>query len=592
MYKLYSVTLFIFLLISISLSAQPGAVTLKDGGGSSIGSFNSISLAYAAIPGTVSQAYFIELNNNYDGSAESYPIVLTQKVGASSTNTITIRPEASVVSVSITSSQNSIALLSLEGADFIRIDGRPGGSGTTRALLISNMGTTTSSYGIEFVNGAGNNIVQHCRISGYTTTSSGGKGIYIGASTDPMGNSDNRFEFLTFDNGPRYFMNCSGTAANPNRNLMVYGCEFKNINFCGWWQQNGTGKVTVDSCFFYGTGAGGTTGTGLFPILSDFQTDTIIVTRNHIYNIDNFSNTTDVIGIALRSFNVGSVVRIINNFISLTAPNPTVDELFGIEFGTNNANNPFDAQVYHNTILLTGTASGGTSGNVGSAAISVSNSDALAKIDVRNNIFINQRTGGNEQQLAVSRISTLGSNTWDYNDYVSGTSDFARIGAIVYSDLNSYKLADAPNEQNSINEMLSFVSLTDLHLAAPSIGNINLYALPIAGVTLDYDGELRIHHYMGADEPDEPVGISDIKSVSDGIYLYPNPATHSFMIRSEKSALHSIAIFNAQGQLLQEIEPKTVQEFLVHTNNWADGIYFVKVNSMDGPTRNKRILIN
>src|SRR5690606_33114540 len=113
--------------------------------------------------------------------------------------------------------------------------------------------------------------------------------IFIGTSaSNPTGNSDNRFEFLKFDNGPRYYMNSSGTAANRNRNLSVFGCEFVNQQFCGWWQQNGTGKVHLDSNYFYCTNGGtsGSSGTGSFSILSDFQLDTILITRNQIYNID------------------------------------------------------------------------------------------------------------------------------------------------------------------------------------------------------------------------------------------------------------------------------------------------------------------
>jgi len=560
-----------------SLKAQNGAITLKDGNGSVVSSFGSIALAYAAIPAPMSMPYIIEINSNYDGSQETYPVTLTPVSGASSTNTITIRPEASVVSVSITSNQTNTALILFNDADFVIIDGRPGGQGINRALLINNMGTGTSSYGIDMINGACNNIIRHCRVSGYTTLSSGGKGIHIGSSAaNPTGNSDNLFEFLTFDNGPRYFMNSSGTAANPNRNLTVYGCEFININFCGWWQQNGTGKVTVDSCFFFSNGAGGTTSTGLFAILSDFQTDTIIITRNNIYNIDNYNNSADIIGIALRSFNAGSALRIYNNFINLNASNSSVDEIHGIEFGTNNANNPFDAKVYHNTIVIGGSATGGTSGSVNSAALSVWNSDSLAKIDIRNNLLINNRTGGAEQHVSILRNSILGSNTINYNNYFSATNDFAKITTNVYTDLSSYQLASAPNDVNSQDQMISFVSNNDLHLMPPSTGNTALYGIALSEVTSDYDNELRIHNYMGADEPDESVGISEHLSSNDFI-IYPNPTRSKFSVRLDNKANYKIEVCNLIGQVLYSSVTGSQDEIIINTSDWNKGLYIVKL---------------
>jgi hypothetical protein len=587
---LYS--LFLCLLISASLFAQTNAVVLKDGSGASIGNFNSITTAYAAIPATLTQAYIIELTAAYDGSVEVYPIIFVAKAGAGVNNTITLRPEIGVSSVAISSTQSTLPLLRLDDADYIIIDGRPGGTGTMRALMINNQGTGTTSYGILFINGAGNNIVRHCRFSGYTTTGTGGKAIYIGASsTNPDGNSNNRFEFLTFDNGPRYYMNSSGTPANPNRNLYVYGCEFLNINFCGWWQQNGTGKVNVDSCMFYSTGAGigGSTGTGVFPILSDFQLDTLIITRNKIFNIDNFSYSTDVIGIALRSFNPGSVVRIYNNFISLTAPNSSCDETFGIEFGTNSANNPFDANVFHNTVVVGGTALAGTAGNINSAAFSVSESNTLSKLDVRNNIFINQRQGGLEEHQSVSRISTLGTSIFDYNTYASAATSFAQIGTTVYPDFISYQTASSPSDINSNNVPVQFVSATDLHLSGPSIGDANLYGIAVPEVTDDIDGELRVHAYRGADEADESTSINNLFKNSD-VIIYPSPANQFVAISNHKSFLSKIEIINSSGELVYKENGIVKYTTDINTSTFSEGIYLVRITTV-ADVINKRLII-
>ncbi|MGI8892386.1 MAG: PKD domain-containing protein [Bacteroidia bacterium] len=498
--------LLLFLLISFILpqyvNAQVNSASLKDGSGNLLSQHSSITSAYNMIPATLTQAYIIELSSTYDGSNEVYPIVFIPKVGASITNTITLRPEAGVTAVSITSTMTGETLLRLDDADFIIIDGRPGGTGTSKALTINNQGTSTTSYGIQLINGASNNYFRYFNVTGFFSASSGGKGIYIGASANnPSGNSDNTFEFLTLGEGPRYHINSSGTIANKNRNLKVYGCEFKNIKFCGWWQQNGTGKVSIDSCFFYNDIlGGGTSGTGVFAILSDFQSDTTIVTRNHIYNIDNSSNTTDVIGMSFRSFNIGSVLRVYNNMISLMVSNPSVDELFGIELGTNTMNNPVDAEIYYNTVRIGGTATGGTAGNVNSAAFSIDEANAGSTINVRNNIFVNERTGGNEHHLAINLTEFSGSIILNHNTYDASAPDFAKYLTTVYQDFINYQSALAPQETNSNSTAVQFVSTTDLHLTGTSLGNTALQGTNIPSVTTDIDNDIRSFPYRGADE--------------------------------------------------------------------------------------------
>ena len=499
MKKKYLLSFFTFI-ITLQLSAQTNSVTLKDGGGVTISSHNSIGDAYGAIPSTISQAYIIEINSTYTGANETFPVTFTAKAGASAANTITLRPEATVTSVSVAGTASGDPLLMLDDADFIRVDGRPGGVGTTRALTFDNQGTSTSSSSIRLQNGACNNVFSYLNITGYRTASSGGRGIQISTSTNVSGNSDNRFEFLKFDGGLRYYMNSSGTAANPNRNLTIYGCEFINQAFCGWWQQNGTGKVHLDSNFFYCTVPSGTSSTGSYSILSDSQIDTILMTRNHIYNIDNSSNATYVYGMCFRSFNAGAVLRAENNFISLMAANPSSNSVIGIELGTVSANNPVYAEFYHNTIRVGGTATGGTAGSVGSAGFQLDASNAGSTLTGNNNIFINERTGGSEQHLATSLITTLGTITSNYNVFKSATADFARIGTTVFPDFATYAAAVAPADANSHDNPVFFVSNDDLHLTGSSIGDASLAGVSIVGVSTDIDGQPRALPYRGADE--------------------------------------------------------------------------------------------
>lgn len=495
--------------------SQTGTVDLKDGSSAVVGTYASIGSAYAAIPTTLTQAYIIELKSGYTSSSEIYPIVFTAKTGASALNTITVRPAAGVTSVSISGiTGSSSALIKLDDADWINIDGRPGGVGTTRALTLDQQGTSSTAYCIWLINGACNNNFLWTNLNGYTSGSSGNKSIFINTSaSNPSGNSDNNFEYLKFT-GSRYYINSAGTAANKNDRLKVYGCEFVNINFAGFWGQNGTGHVTIDSNFFYSNTASGTSGTGIFGILYDFQIDTVIITRNQMYNMDNSSYTTAVYGICFRSANAGTCYsKITNNFISLTAPNPGSKSVIGIEYGTNSAGNPVTADIHFNSILIGGTSTAGISGNVNSAAFSFDATNAGSTFNISNNLFKNQRQGGVGQHVGIWFATTNSTFNLNNNSYDITSGNIARVLTTLYTTMASYQAAIS-SEINSNTASIQFVSDTDLHLTGASIGDPLLAGTMVAGITTDIDGNLRILPYRGAHEAVPPVACTGMPNTA------------------------------------------------------------------------------
>ena len=77
-------------------------------------------------------------------TGEVFPIVINAIAGASSTNTVTIKPATGVTSA-ITGSAASGALIKLNGASFVIIDGSNTVGGTSRDLTIENTSATTPS---------------------------------------------------------------------------------------------------------------------------------------------------------------------------------------------------------------------------------------------------------------------------------------------------------------------------------------------------------------------------------------------------------------------------------------------------------------
>jgi len=188
--------------------------------------------------------------------------------------------------------------------------------------------------------------------------------------------------------------------------------------------------------------------------------------------------------------------------ISLVDSTASVQTITGIEFlGTN----IYTLNVYYNTCFIGGLHTGGDAGATTSVAIRTNSANATHNF--KNNIAINKRTGGNVNHIGFAFIPLILPSTFDinYNCYfASGSANsFAAFWQTTgYNTLSTYKTAVAPQEQNTIFKDVSFNSLTNLHLVAPSDGDPDLAGIPISGITTDFDGQLRdlVLPYRGADE--------------------------------------------------------------------------------------------
>ena len=540
--------------IGISWS-QSNSVTLKDDFGLPISSHMSITEAYNAIPATISAPYTIELESTYNGSSEVFPIQLTPKTGSSSINTITIQPALGTSNLLIQSTQSGGNIFTINDADYIIIDGRPGGIGSTSELSISNLGTTSSSNTIQFINGACFNIIRYCSVLN-STSGSAGRNIHFSTSvSNPSGNSNNLIENCFLPNG-RYRINSNGTSANPNTRIDIKNCTFENINFVAIWGQTGTGKMKIDANTFYGNTA---SGSGLFfGILFDAQNDTTIISNNQMYDLQNSSSGT-IRYISIRSTLAGStnLTTIQNNTISMNTGNQLNTNVGGIEYG---GSNQASGRMFNNTIYIGGTlTSAGTSGSVASSGIHLNNSNTLSTYEVKNNVVTNQRTGGTSvQHVALYDQSTAGTMDIDYNSYSATSNEITRVGTTVYNDLLTYQTALAPNEFMTNTALPSFSSVNDLHLDMSEIGNSMLQGTPIVGLNTDIDGDVRVFPYRGADElPVTCIGTptagttmtnADTLCENDAFTLMINGSTESGIVYQWQESTDGISFSDLTGE--------------------------------------------
>ncbi len=98
---------------------------------------------------------------------------------------MTISPTGSYA---VTGDLNS-ALLHLNGADHVTIDGRINQTGDP-ALQLINTNTGTAASTLQFSNSARNNVISYCNLSGGSTNTGGGIVYFAGSSTSP-GNDGN-----------------------------------------------------------------------------------------------------------------------------------------------------------------------------------------------------------------------------------------------------------------------------------------------------------------------------------------------------------------------------------------------------------------
>lgn len=489
----------IALLVFNNVIAQPNSVSLKNGSGTLLAQYNSIAAAYSAISTPLTDAYFIEMTTSYTAANETFPLVFSVKAGASATNRITIRPEIGAT-ISITTSTSGGNVFTLDDADYITIDGRPGGVGNTRNLTITNTATSANSNTIQLINGACNNIITYCNVNN-SSTSTAGRGIALGVSTSNItGNSDNLVSYCLI-NGGRYAVNSVGTAANPNTRNKFFACSVTNGVFAGIWIQAGSSKVTIDSCQIYHTAA---VNDGTYGILFDSESDTAIITKCNIYNLNSGTNTTIAKGIVIRSSLATNFVDINNCFINLPLSDNCI-AVSGIEISASSATITTHARIVYNTIRIAGNlTSGGTSGNVVSAAIHRLGANASHNLEVRNNILVNERTGGNTgvQHLALAFVTTGGTYNLSNNTLNSSAGTYARYGSTVYNDIVSYQTGIPSGDPNANNFAISFVSSTDLHLSPSLPASSDLIAMPITNINNDIDLQERSASlpYRGADE--------------------------------------------------------------------------------------------
>ena len=127
-----------FLLFSQFIYSQPCSMqgTYKIG---PTGAYPTITAAITALKANgVSDAVILELQTTYSATTETFPLTFNNISCVDNSKTITVRPEIGATNLTITSNVSTI--VDLNNARYVHFDGRPGGTGASRALTIASPG--------------------------------------------------------------------------------------------------------------------------------------------------------------------------------------------------------------------------------------------------------------------------------------------------------------------------------------------------------------------------------------------------------------------------------------------------------------------
>lgn len=504
------------------LTCISGTKTVGSGG-----DYATLKAAFDAINAAVVCAD-IQLTVLSSGTTETAAATLNNVSYEGGPFTITIKPDASTTPT--ITGNIATAVIVLNGADNVVIDGSNSVSGTTRDLKVTNTNTSTTSAVIWLQTAASgsdpasrSDTVKHVQIEGSGNTQTligvGSGSTTISTTSLGTGNNNNTVQ------------NCS--VSKTQYGIYSQGASAGNKNTGNAFTQNAINTSSPNN-----VAKGG--------ILLGFENN-VQVTRNLISGMSPPS-TFDAFGIALgltswttttfagnevtnatvTGNNIGSVVTtttysaaginlasatsgttlIANNMISGVSTNGTSGDFgAGIFLGGGTGST---TRVYHNSVSMSGTQTGGSYPNI---ALAVGGS--IPVVDIQNNALSNTQTTGTGKSYAIAlaysstagNYANLTSNNNDLYVATGATFFVGETGALnggtdraTIAAWNTETGRDA--SPASFSENPPFTSSTDLHLLTSVTTLLESGGTPLASVTTDYDGDARnpTTPDVGADE--------------------------------------------------------------------------------------------
>ncbi|RAK64063.1 hypothetical protein DLM85_19155 [Hymenobacter edaphi] len=375
----------------------------------------------------------------YDAaSGEVFPLTIGTIAGADATRRVTIRPQTGVTA-SITGS-NAKALILLDGADYVTLDGSNAPGGSSRDLSLTNTNTGTSStvvYGQTgaSTNSATNNVIQNLVVTGSGPTQTL-MGIGFGSSTvsstslgtgnngnQVLNNSISRVQYGIYSQGASASNRNTGTVISGNvlttaapGNVGRYGIYLGHESGAQVTLNAIGGLTSTSDVAAINLGAGTTQSTSA---PSGNAVVDATVSRNTVSGVVS-TGTASALGIVLGAATAGTTT-ISNNLVAGVVSSSSSSELTaGLYLGGGAGST---TNVYFNTVALSGSRDVGSTPPTGpSLALAVAGSNPV--VVLRNNVLSNTQT-----TAGTGKTYALGLGYSAYTNLASSHNDLYTDGA-------------------------------------------------------------------------------------------------------------------------------------------------------------------
>jgi CHRD domain/Carboxypeptidase regulatory-like domain len=459
------------------------------------------------------------------------------------------------------------AIIKLNGADNVTIDGRLNGIGTARSLSVINSNTSTATAAVWLSSlgpglGSSNNIVRNlelaCGATQNTSTSTTFgiimSGTAISITTNGDDNDNNQFLSNRIIRS-RYGIVTRGVTTNLNINPVVadniigpaaFGAD--EIGKGGIFMQADTGAVVTRNTVQFVGGdfantPGGSDRVGIGIGTDSWSTapttltsNTYTVTRNIVHDVIE-ERTFSSIGVLLATTGGGVATNdlVANNFIYNVKANGTSgDNCAGIGIAGGHT-----SSVVNNSVSMTGDVDPNPSASATSmfgSGIRIANANGTTHLNMtvsNNSVYmdLSSSSAPTVRYYAISGNSSAYTFTAENfnNVYINPANTQLQTGGLgsvsgvtlttQFATLANWQAAyTVPQDANSIQANPNYASNTaDLHLIGTS-PNINA-GTTIAAVTVDIDNEARpngIAYDIGADEFVPQPGMLQLSAATYG----------------------------------------------------------------------------
>ncbi|MCE1187559.1 MAG: hypothetical protein LWX56_00325, partial [Ignavibacteria bacterium] len=382
-----------------------------------------------------------ELNSSYTGT-ETAPLVLYPFADEGHNYTVTIRPASGVTGKTI-SGTSAVALFDFNGVDNMIIDGRAGGSGSSKDLTVANSGGPV----VRYIKDATNNTLKYLTISASNGVASSGALLFSTGTT--TGNDNN-----TVDNCD---INCNGTYA-------------KGVFSSGSSSTIDNGNNSITNCNIYDwytTDANGGACAGVY--LGNYNNAWTITNNNFYYKTARTAVIKNTYYGVYISTATGNNFTVNNNYVGGNGPaggdgnfvlnGPYENKIWAIALSTVGTTTPSNIQgntVSKFDLTTTPQSSGSTSSlfygiymSDGSANIGTTADNLIGSLTSNDAIKITMTNSPNTSYIDGIRLGNTSSNdvlnigSQSNKNIIGGiTVTHADTSSILYSDTTSNTYVD------------------------------------------------------------------------------------------------------------------------------------------------------